>query len=106
MVRINNKTAKKYKSLLDLYLKDADLLNYNKTFIDLFDQRTNKKQLISKETVRSCLSAIIWKLKQSNGNAKSIKEYQLFMNPFIFMKGKKINKTLYQLFKKSKWSKK
>ena len=53
MVRINNKTAKKYKSLLDLYLKDADLLNYNKTFIDLFDQRTNKKQLISKETVRS-----------------------------------------------------
>ena len=79
MVRINNKTAKKYKSLLDLYLKDADLLNYNKTFIDLFDQRTNKKQLISKETVRSCLSAIIWKLKQSNGNTKLIKEYQLFM---------------------------
>ena len=67
------------ESLLDLYLKDADLLNYNKTFIDLFDQRTNKKQLISKETVRSCLSAIIWKLKQSNGNAKLIKEYQLFM---------------------------
>ena len=42
MVRVNNKTAKKYKSLLDLYLKDADLLNYNKTFIDLFDQQIGR----------------------------------------------------------------
>ena len=33
------------------------------------------------------------------------KEYQLFMNPFIFMKGIRVNKTLYSMFKKSKWNK-
>lgn len=33
------------------------------------------------------------------------KEYQFFMNPFIFMKGVKVNKTLYSMFAKSKWNK-
>lgn len=33
------------------------------------------------------------------------KEYQLFMNPFIFMKGIKVNKTLCSMFAKSKWNK-
>jgi len=33
------------------------------------------------------------------------KEYQLFANPYIFMKGARINKTLVDMFKKSKWSK-
>lgn len=33
------------------------------------------------------------------------KEYQLFMNPFIFMKGIKVNKTLCAMFAKSKWNK-
>lgn len=40
------------------------------------------------------------------GIHKTGKENVYTVNPFIFMKGKKINKTLYQLFKKSKWAKK
>lgn len=36
---------------------------------------------------------------------KTGKEYQLFVNPFIFMKGAEINRTLYDMFKKSKWNK-
>lgn len=33
------------------------------------------------------------------------KEYQLFANPYIFMKGTRVNKTLHAMFKKSKWCK-
>ena len=36
---------------------------------------------------------------------KTGKEFQLFVNPFIFMKGAEINRTLYDMFKKSKWNK-
>lgn len=33
------------------------------------------------------------------------KEVQYFVNPWIFMKGKRINKTLYDMFKNSEWAK-
>ena len=34
---------------------------------------------------------------------KTLKNIKYYGNPFIFMKGKKINKTLYDMFKKTKW---
>ena len=36
---------------------------------------------------------------------KTGKDYQLYANPFIFMKGSRINKTLTAMFRKSKWAK-
>ena len=36
---------------------------------------------------------------------KTGKDYQLFVNPFIFMKGAEVNRTLYDMFRKSKWNK-
>ena len=34
------------------------------------------------------------------------KENQIYLNPFIFMKGSEINSTLYMMFKNSKWARK
>ena len=39
--------------------------------------------------------------------AKFVNEFEdltYFVNPYIFAKGKKVNKTLYQMFKNSKWA--
>lgn len=36
---------------------------------------------------------------------KTGKDYQLYANPFIFMKGSRINKTLTAMFRNSKWAK-
>lgn len=33
------------------------------------------------------------------------REVSIIMNPYLFMRGKKINKTLYELFKNSRWAK-
>ena len=33
-------------------------------------------------------------------------EYQLFANPYVFMKGRRINRTLFDMFKNSKWHRK
>ena len=41
-------------------------------------------------------------LKKALGDNR---EVHFIMNPWLFMKGKKINKTLYELFKNSRWVK-
>lgn len=33
------------------------------------------------------------------------KEVQYYVNPWLFMRGKRINKTLYEMFKNSEWAK-
>ena len=43
--------------------------------------------------------------KKIYGVHKTGKENCYTVNPFIFMKGKYINKTLYNFYKKSKWAK-
>ena len=43
--------------------------------------------------------------KQVIGKHNNGREVHFTMNPWLFMKGKRINKTLYELFKNSRWAK-
>ena len=43
--------------------------------------------------------------KQVVGKHNNGREVHFTMNPWLFMKGKRINKTLYELFKNSRWAK-
>ena len=61
-------SIKKYKSLLKLYLLNEKIGDYNKTFINLFDKKTERGQFISKETIRSCISAILWFIETKKPN--------------------------------------
>lgn len=70
----------KYKSLLRMHLMNEKLADYNKTFINLFDKTTNKHQPLSKETIRSCISAILWFIEDKKPNADDLLyQYGLFM---------------------------
>ena len=43
--------------------------------------------------------------KQVIGKHNNGREVHFTMNPWLFMRGKRINKTLYELFKNSRWAK-
>lgn len=75
------KSINKYKSLLKLYLINETLSNPYKTFINLFDKQTQKHMPLSKETIRSCISAIIWFIEDRKPkNAKKLLNiYRLIM---------------------------
>lgn len=71
----------KYKSLLRLFCLNENLFNYNKTFINLHFKISEKnKTFISKETIKTCLCAILWYLKTYHSyNLSLINEYSLFI---------------------------
>lgn len=58
---------------------------------------------LSRSTVSRAMKGLI--SKRIYGVHKTGKENCYTVNPFIFMKGKYVNKTLYDFFKKSKWAK-
>lgn len=58
---------------------------------------------LGKKTVYNSIEKLVSKKILHKGVTG--KEYQLFMNPFIFMRGTKVNKTLCSMFAKSKWNK-
>lgn len=43
--------------------------------------------------------------KQVLSKNKMGRQIQFFMNPWLFMRGKRINKTLYEMFRGSRWAK-
>lgn len=57
---------------------------FNEKTVDKILKSLREKQVISKNKVG--------------------REIQYFANPFIFMKGKRVNKTLYDMFKNTKWA--
>lgn len=58
---------------------------------------------LSRTTVSRALKGLIE--KKIYGVHKTGKENCYTVNPFIFMKGRYVNKTLYDFYKKSKWAK-
>lgn len=85
------------------YLRyDSGAVMYENTgsFLSQKDIITLSK--LGKKTVYNSIEKLVGKKILHKGTTG--KEYQLFMNPFIFMKGTKINKTLYSMFRKSKWN--
>ena len=59
---------------------------------------------ISKRSVVAGMQGLI--SKKVFGVHRTGKENTYTVNPFIFMKGRHVNKTLYNLYKKTKWAKK
>lgn len=70
----------------------------------LTPQNIEKESKLSKMTVQRAIAQLTSKKLFHKG--KTGKDFQLFANPFVFMRGSEVNKTLYDMFKKSKWNKK
>lgn len=71
-------------------------------------QPLNRKQIaertgLSINTVDRLLQGL--KEKQIIGRNVVGREVQYFMNPYLFMRGKRINKTLHDMFKNTVWAK-
>lgn len=61
-------TINQYRMMLRLYCYDQDLLSPNETFINLHFKISDRlKTYISKETLKTCLGAIMWKIKSFVG---------------------------------------
>jgi len=64
---------------------------------------------IAKETGLSINSVdrILQKLKENQIISRNVtgQSVQYIMNPWLFMRGKRINKTLYEMFKNTRWAK-
>ena len=58
---------------------------------------------LHKDTVDKCLNKLI--TMKVLGKHKTGREVCYLANPFIFMKGNRVNKTLVKLFENSKWAK-
>ena len=59
---------------------------------------------LTKPTVLAAIAGLIEKEIILRGETGE--RYQLYLNPYIFMKGRKINKTLFEMFKNTKWYRK
>lgn len=57
---------------------------------------------LSERTVDRLLHGL--KDKRVLARTTSGREVQYFMNPYLFMRGKRINKTLHEMFKNSRWA--
>ncbi len=69
----------------------------------LTPQDIERESKLSKRSVQYCINELTKKKLFHKG--RTGKDFQLFANPFVFMKGSQVNKTLYDMFKKSKWNK-
>ena len=58
---------------------------------------------MSKNTVNKCL--LVLQTEQIIGKHKTGRRSCFTVNPYIFMKGRRVNKTLKKLFEKSRWAK-
>ncbi len=59
---------------------------------------------LSKRTVLRSIEKLVDKKIFHKG--RTGKEFQLYANPFLFVRGVRINRTLYDMFSSSKWAKK
>lgn len=78
--KISASSLKQYNSTYRLFCSDLNINKPNETFINLcykISQRT--KKIISNETIKTALSAILYKLKENNANKDLINEYSLLV---------------------------
>lgn len=89
--------------LLDYIEYESGILKYanNGRALKLTDIEGITK--LSKSTVIRAMQTLV--SKKIYGVHKTGKENCYTVNPFIFMKGRYVNKTLYNFYKKSKWAK-
>lgn len=101
-----NMTANEYKVCLRLleYIEyESGILKYPNTGKPLSLADIGKITGMSKSTTIRIMKTLAG--KRIYGVHKTGKENCYTVNPFIFMKGKYVNKTLYDFYKNSKWAK-
>lgn len=99
---LNGNEYKMCIKLLQYIRYDSGILAYN-----------NGNSLTTDDIVKITKLArtTVWRVlktlqdKQILGKHKTGKENCFTVNPYIFMRGMKINKTLHQFYKKSRWAK-
>ena len=99
-------TANEYQICLQLlnYIEyESGILKYANTGKQLNSQDISDITGICYKGVVRAMQTLV--SKKIYGVHKTGKENCYTVNPFIFMKGKYINKTLYNFYKKSKWAK-
>lgn len=98
-------TANEYKVCLRLleYIEyESGILKYPNNGKIIKTSDIMKITGLSKSTVIRVMKTLV--SKRIYGVHKTGKENCYTVNPFIFMKGKYVNKTLYDFYKKSKWA--
>lgn len=108
LVELGNEEMKanEYKVCLQLlgYIEyESGILKYPNTGKALSLTDIEKITGLSKSTTIRIMKTLV--SKRIYGVHKTGKENCYTVNPFIFMKGKYVNKTLYNFYKKSKWAK-
>ena len=87
----------------------AQYIGYDSGILFMPGGRPLSRQFISGETGLSVktIDKILQGLhkKQVIGKHNNGREVHFTVNPFLFMRGKRINRTLYELFKNSRWAK-
>lgn len=99
-------TANEYQICLQLlnYIEyESGILKYANTGKQLNSQDISDITGICYKGVVRAMQTLV--SKKIYGVHKTGKENCYTVNPFIFMKGRYINKTLYNFYKKSKWAK-
>lgn len=99
-------TAAEYRVCLTLlkYINYVSgILRYENNGENLNLTDISKITQLSRSTVSRAMKGLI--SKRIYGVHKTGKENCYTVNPFIFMKGKYVNKTLYDFYKNSKWAK-
>ena len=101
-----NLTANEYQICLQLlnYIEyESGIIKYANTGKQLNSQDISDITGICYKGVVRAMQTLV--SKKIYGVHKTGKENCYTVNPFIFMKGRYINKTLYDFYKKSKWAK-
>jgi hypothetical protein len=97
-------TGKQWKVLITLikhFKYKSGLVSY-KNGNPLYIENISKLSAIPERTTYEAIEKLI--LKKIIAKNRTGTEIQYYMNPFIFCKGTRINKTLYSMFQNSKWA--
>lgn len=71
--------------------------------LPMTNEHITKRLNINNKTTESCLKTLVDKGIINKSTTNHVTKY--FFNPFIQYKGRWINKTLYEMFKNTKWAK-
>lgn len=99
-------TGNEYQICLQLlsYIEyESGILKYSNTGKELNLEDISDITGICRKSVTRAMQTLV--SKRIYGVHKTGKDNKYTVNPFIFMKGRYVNKTLYDFFKKSKWAK-
>lgn len=80
-------------------------IRYESGLLAYDNGRPLTKKTISKELEKDIRTIERWFLTLINREVVKKVDDEFYINPFLFMRGKRISKTLFEIFKNSRWAK-